>query len=119
MAGQVIFDAATPTIGVSDVQKTVEYYRDVLGFEILWLWQDPPKHAAVRRGAAEIHFFRGATKVHNAYVYLKVQEIDALHADLTEKKVPELTPLKSKPWGMKEFDLHDLNGLQLRFAQPV
>lgn len=41
---------------VDDVVKTAEYYRDVLGFEILGYFAEPPVYAMVSRGGVEMHF---------------------------------------------------------------
>lgn len=41
---------------VEDVVATAEYYRDVLGFEILGYFADPPVYAMVARGGVEMHF---------------------------------------------------------------
>src|SRR5688500_12089944 len=41
---------------VEDVVATAEYYRDVLGFEILGFFADPPVYAMVSRGGVEMHF---------------------------------------------------------------
>ncbi len=42
-----------PQLPVADVRATQEYYRDVLGFKIAWLWQDD--FGCVQCGAVQIY----------------------------------------------------------------
>lgn len=41
---------------VEDVVATAEYYRDILGFEILGYFAGPPVYAMVARDGVEMHF---------------------------------------------------------------
>ena len=36
--------AIEPILAVKDVVEAANYYRDVLGFEEIWLWGEPPVH---------------------------------------------------------------------------
>jgi catechol 2,3-dioxygenase-like lactoylglutathione lyase family enzyme len=60
--------AVVPHLAVPDVARAAEYYRDVLGFEIVGFWDgedihhDPTRPAVfgiVRRDNTRIHFNRG------------------------------------------------------------
>ena len=87
-----------PVLGVSNVRRAAEYYRDVLGFTL-----DPGDgifappggdpggvYGIVRRDGIEIHFqFRrdvppdGVHRTGEACdVYVRVVDVDALHAEL-------------------------------------
>src|SRR5688572_1241540 len=56
MGERVLLKSLVPQLVVPDVVKTAEYYRDILGFEILGYFLDPPVYAMVSRGNIEIHF---------------------------------------------------------------
>jgi catechol 2,3-dioxygenase-like lactoylglutathione lyase family enzyme len=55
-ARRVEFKKIATQFVVQDVVKTAEYYRDVLGFEILGYFAEPPVYAMVARGGVEMHF---------------------------------------------------------------
>src|SRR5438067_1400610 len=38
------FITVEPVLAVRDVAAAAAYYRDVLGFEDVWLWGEPPTH---------------------------------------------------------------------------
>ena len=45
-----------PQVVVTDVVRTVEYYRDELGFNSIGYFPDPPVYAMVERDGFQIHF---------------------------------------------------------------
>ena len=56
MSGGKNLRAIAPQFIVPDVAAAAEYYRDVLGFEILGLLGNPPVFGMTRRDGVEIHF---------------------------------------------------------------
>lgn len=55
-SAKAVLKCIAPQFVVADVVATSEYYRDVLGFEILGFFADPPVYAMVARDGVEIHF---------------------------------------------------------------
>lgn len=45
------FEGISPVFPVSDVPTAVAFYRECLGFDLGWIWGDPPTYANVCRGA--------------------------------------------------------------------
>jgi hypothetical protein len=56
--------AINPHFIVRDVVTTAEHYRDILGFQILGYFGNPPVFAMVARDQAEIHFGKVERKYH-------------------------------------------------------
>ncbi len=50
------FTATAPWLSCQNLQRTVAYFRDVLGFggDWHWFWIDPPDHAGVSRDGVRI-----------------------------------------------------------------
>lgn len=127
-AQQVSFYAAEPVLPVQDVAATVEFYRTRLGFQVGFLYGDPPTHASVTRGewsarAVRIQFTQTTSKavdsaVGQIYIFVGA-EIDTLYAQYGEQGVSVIKEIASQPWGMREFTIADNNGHQLRFGTPV
>lgn len=42
-----IFSHAEPVLAVRDINETITYWQDVLGFPTKWTWGEPPAHGAV------------------------------------------------------------------------
>lgn len=125
---------ASPVLGVRNVRQAAEYYRDVLGFSL-----DPvdgvfqpsagePEgvYAIVKRGGVWIHFQirRGDLPERNRQpfegdVYLYVNDLDSLHADLQRRGAKIVQPPAVAPYGIREIRVEDLNGHRLTFGEFV
>ena len=114
----VVCHSVHPTLEGPDVRMATEFYRDRLGFEIEFLWGEPPVHGAVRCGDVSIHFSEGTPEPRGFWLYLIVDAVDTLFERCRNLNVQLLDEPESQPWGMREFNMRDLNGYQLRFAQP-
>ncbi len=106
-----------PETPMDDVSAGVAYYRDVLGFsvnhrqsEIAVMDRDDIRILLIAR--TDRH-----TGIGSCYVY--VSDADALHAELSAKGADVSGPPVSRPWGLREFEVHDLEGNRLTFGQPL
>lgn len=115
-------ESVYPTITVSDLQQTVEYYHRELGFDIQFKWGEPPVHAGVTFGKATLHFNQQdmETNYQNElfWLYFQVEDVDDLFEKYQSRTVSLLDEPTDREWGMREFNVRDVNGLSLRFGQP-
>jgi len=108
-----------PIILVEDMEESIQWYNDLLGFKTLFTWEEPPTYAVLGRDSIRIHLslkddnFQ-PSKVHT-HLYIFVYDVDELHAELKEKNL-EVGPINSYEYGMRDFDLTDLNGNKLCFG---
>ncbi|HEX6884051.1 MAG TPA: glyoxalase superfamily protein [Planctomycetota bacterium] len=122
-----------PILGVARVRPAAEYYRDVLGFRL-----DPERgvfqpvadepdgvYAIVERDGASVHLQirRGERAARPAQrgaferdVYVYVDDIDALHADLVRRGA-KVQPPRRAPYGIRECEVEDLDGHRLAFGE--
>src|SRR5437868_15498622 len=121
------FYAIAPTFVVPDVVRTAEHYRDVLGFEVLGYFMDPPVFAIVRRGGAEIHFGRSdaGRVVTNesiraglgADAYIFVSDMKALHDEFIASGADILEGPIERPYRRVEIGVIDRDGHKLVFVE--
>src|SRR5262245_24672620 len=109
-------EAAIPVIPVADVPKAVAFYRDRLGFTPLFEYGP---YAGVKRGPIELHL-NGHGSPGPVPVRIAVRGVDELYEELEKQKVihPD-EPLETKPFGMRQFSVLDLDGNTITFAQNV
>lgn len=111
--------SSTAILATGDVAATIEHYKQVLGFETSWTYDDPPTFGAASMGGVTLMFSLQpelAAKVAGHQHWIKVDEVDqlyALHQSLGAKIV---SPIEDQPWGAREYVVEDPNGYQLRFA---
>lgn len=121
--------AISPSFVVSDVDRTIAFYRDKLGFETRY--QDPPENpffAIIGRDGAQIFIKSegGITPVPNstrhrhlrldAFVY--VEDPDALATDFADHGAEFSNPLKDTSDGLRGFEIRDPDGYILFFGRP-
>lgn len=105
---------------VRDVPAAVKYYRDVLGFECEWRWGEPPTFGGIRFGKIGIMFCLQpelAAKIEGHQHAFMLTGVDALHKKHAANGAEIVEPLESKPWGLREYTVRDLNGYWLRFGE--
>ena len=125
---------ASPVLGVRNVRQAAEYYRDVLGFDldpedgVFQPSADEPGgvYGIVKRPGVWIHFQirRGEIPVRQRQVferdvYVYVDDLDALHADLLRRGAVIAHGPQVAPYGIREIGVVDLNGYRLTFGEFI
>lgn len=133
----------SPNFEVSDIQKTVAFYVDHLGFKLIMAVAESQDgidtrfmdnkayvYALVQRDQIEFMFQRSDTFKNDVIFskglnigasvsfYMEIEGIEAFYLVLKSKNL-ELTELKTAWYGMQEFYLKDPNGYILGFAEAV
>lgn len=103
-----------PELPVADVERAQRHYRDVFGFAIGWL--DPSKEiGAVSRGEVAIFFRRRAPPFEPAVHWVFAEDLDASYRELQSSGARIVEPLETKPWGLRQFTIEDLDGNRFYF----
>lgn len=108
------FSQPTPELPVEDVVKAQQHYRDVLGFEIGWL-EPSGEIGAVSRGECGVFFRRRKRPFEPAVHWIHAAEIDATYEELRAAGAQITEPLETKPWGLRQFTVEDLDGNRFYF----
>ena len=103
-----------PELPVVDVERAQQYYRDTLGFEIAWLYEDKEIGAA-NRGNVAIFFRQRKPPFEPAIHWVFAEDIDATYQELKSSNANIVDPLERKPWGLRQFTVEDLDGNRFYF----
>lgn len=117
-----------PFFIVEDVARALSFYRDRLGFEVVFTgFGDEVFFGIVRRGGAMLMLKDvGVAALPNHRrqpearwdAYLDVPDPDALAAEYAARKVEFSTPLRDTDDGLRGFELKDSDGHVLFFGRP-
>jgi len=113
--------AVIPKLPSRDLQATLAYYVDQLGFTASGHY---PDYLLVERDGLELHFFRHGELdplTNDGQVYIRTKAIDTLYRSLVDRGVA-IHPngaLRTKPWGQREFALLDPDHNLLTFGEAV
>jgi len=103
-----------PELPVADVERAQLHYRDVLGFEIGWLY--PGKEiGAVSRGNIVIFLRRRKPPFEPAVHWVFAEDLDASYRELESSGANIVEPLEKKPWGLRQFTVADVDGNRFYF----
>lgn len=107
-----------PFLPVLDVQASVTYYQEALGFRLAWRMSDW-QLAAVDNGDVEIFLVpwteEGAPPTHTCYVY--TDDPDTLCSEFAAAGADIEETVASREWGMREFVVRDLDGHRLKIGR--
>jgi len=104
---------------VQDVLRSIEHYRDVLGFRTEFTYGEPVFYAGVERDHVLIHLQAAdqtKRRSGDGAVYVFVTDVDALYQELKSRGARTLNEPKDYPYGMRDFAITDLDGNQLGFG---
>lgn len=122
----------TPNLMVDDVNKTIAFYKEILGFETI---MTVPGHgvfawALVKNDVVELMFQSRASFISDfpatsklpvgstLTLYIDVPDINALYEQI-KSNVTIVKDLHNTAYGTQEFAINDCNGYILAFAQTV
>lgn len=98
-----------PELPVVDVARAQEYYRDVLGYEIGWLYPGE-EIGAVSRPDSVIFFRRTEAPFVPTVHWIFANDVDATYGELVASGANIVEPLEMKEWGLRQFTVEDLDG---------
>jgi catechol 2,3-dioxygenase-like lactoylglutathione lyase family enzyme len=117
-----VFKLAIPVLHVSSAAAAEEFYCGRLGFcrDFAYRLDDAradPCYMGLTRDGVELHVssFSGDAVAGGA-VFLLVEDVDALHAELVAKGVAIRLPPTDQSWGNREMYVNDLDGNSIRFV---
>lgn len=127
-----MMQSMTPNLMVHDVNKTIEFYRDVLGFEFVASVPDSGQFdwAMMNHGPVEIMFQSVASLAKDLptfvkmgpggafTLFIKMDDSKGLYGKV-KGKVVIVQELTKTFYDMEEFSIKDLNGYVLTFATPT
>ena len=120
----------TPNLIVSDVERSIAFYRDVLGFAVTMTVPDaaPYVFAGVQSGAVELFFdapdpaiaeypaFKDRAIGGTLTLFIDVVGITGAYEQLKDR-VKVVMPLEHKWYGVTEFAFEDPDGYVITFAE--
>ena len=111
-----------PVFVVRDLAASLAYYRDALGFDVAFTWGEPTYYGGVCRGAVTIHLIAAAQSTRPpgaSSLAVFVGSADDLHRELFARGARIEKPPATYPYGMREFNVEDLDGNTLVFGHAV
>ena len=109
---------------VKNLQATLDYYRDILGFRDAWTLKS--KDGGIKRDQLGMLFAEDTTFTndinnngHKLPLIWFVDNIEEVYNEFHEKRIEIADDLKMHTYGLREFAFIDINGYYIRIAEEV
>ena len=113
----------SPMLAVADIEETVTFYHDILGFKAK---MKSAEYAIVARDGQTIHFMKAASEEvmkcvrGHTEIYIEVSGIHSLWRHVkTFKDRYKIRELFDRDYGMTEFHIGDPNGCLVFVGEPT
>jgi uncharacterized glyoxalase superfamily protein PhnB len=118
------FNRLNAFIPVRDIQETLSYYRDTLGFYEEWTMGTD---GGIRRDDMRVIFCQDPdylssinNETYSFTLIWFVDNIDEIYKEFKEeRKIRIAADIENKPWGIREFSIHDINGYLIRISEGI
>ena len=121
--------SASPSFTVNDIERSLAFYRDVLGFHVKDRWMHDGKLGGVELAAGAVTFFigqddwkkgRDRVKGEGFRVYCETaQSVDGLAERVRAKGGKLIEEPKDQPWGTRDFAVQDPDGFKITFSTEM
>lgn len=107
------------TLPALDLDESLAFYT-ALGFSLASRY-DAQGYAILRAGALELHLWLADDPdiPENTSIYWRVDDIDAVHAELKQRQLAPPKGPQATKWGTREINLADPAGCLLRIGSPA
>jgi catechol 2,3-dioxygenase-like lactoylglutathione lyase family enzyme len=114
-----IFGRVTPTICVRDLPRSLEFYRDILSFKVVFTNGLPVSFAVLRRDNSALHLSVRPESAGSCHNHIMLTDLDSLYKQLTQAGATVRQPPKLQPWGLRDIVVADPDGNTFEFAESV
>jgi len=108
----------SPELQVSDLDRSIDFYKRAFGFEVSWCVGKPPELACLCRDNAEFTLRVVAQPV-PVHFYLTVAGVEASFATALAAGARELVPLEDRWYGMRDGRVSDPDGNQVGIGEAL
>jgi uncharacterized glyoxalase superfamily protein PhnB len=116
-------EALTPMLRTKDLQGSVDFYKDILGFECGALSTKRGWASLSRDGVTIMLALPNAPEPFEqppftGSLYLRCDDVDAMWEQVKDR-AKVCYSVEDFEYGMREFAIHDNNGYLLQFGQEI
>ena len=105
-----------PLLRVENLEASIEYYVERLGFHLEWR-ADPV--ASVKRDRTSLMLSEGDQGRAGTWLWISTSDVDALYEELSGRGARLRSPPANYPWGSRECQISDTDGHVLRFGADI
>jgi len=102
------FNQPIPELPVSNLEKAQAYYTSILSFQLEW--EFPNEICGLSNGETALFLRQRKGSFEPCFLWVSVDNADASFDALSDAGAKITEDVKTKPWGLRQFTLEDLDG---------
>ena len=114
------FSHAATVLPASNLERSLAFYTDKLGFKNTFTWGEPVTYAVLKNEDISIHLSLGPAvnaAADHCTLYIFVYDVAAVHQHCVQAGIPILTPPGERAYAMNDFDITDPDGYIITFGK--
>jgi catechol 2,3-dioxygenase-like lactoylglutathione lyase family enzyme len=100
---------ANPILQVSDLPRSIAYYREVFGLVPIWMWEDRIAGVSTESAPIELYLSR-ADEPTSSSLAVFVNDADAAYEKCRAAGANIIDQIETKAWGLRGFSVRDPDG---------
>ncbi|WP_456739733.1 MULTISPECIES: VOC family protein [unclassified Bradyrhizobium] len=107
---------------VSDIEASLAYYRDVLGFQVTFEYGAPLSYSCLCRDEVALHLLAAAATKRlpgHGGLCIFVRDVDRLYTELSGRGAKLISQPQDRDYGMRDFDAVDADGNRVTFGMAT
>ncbi|MGN6437412.1 MAG: GNAT family N-acetyltransferase [Agriterribacter sp.] len=113
------FQSVIPILYSSDVNASIRYFVEVLGFTGSWTWDEAPSFGGVDKGHVRLFFCKDGQGQPGTWLAINVDDIEAYYEFIKSRGAKILSDPQTYDWGLREMLVETPDGHKIRFGQGV
>jgi uncharacterized glyoxalase superfamily protein PhnB len=110
--------AIAPIFQVANLQRAIDFYTRVMGFELGWTAGDPPDRASFCRDSVEITVEVDAAPT-RSQAYVQVSGVDDYFTRIASAGAQVKVPLGDRFYGMRDGRVVDPDRNEIHIGEPL
>ena len=110
------FEKSITILFSADIQRSLDFYIEKLGFEQKWDWGNPADFGGVTKDNVEVFFSLHDKPPASIWMCIVVDNVDVYYDSIKSKGALILSPPEDKEWFMREMIVQDPDGHFIRFG---
>jgi len=115
----VTFGRVAPSIYVRDIQRSLDFYCDVLGFSVVFTNGSPICIAVLKRDAANLNLCVRRERAGLCHAHVLLTGLDSFYAGLLQAGAVVRQPPTVQEWGLRDLVVADRDGNTFEFAEVL
>jgi catechol 2,3-dioxygenase-like lactoylglutathione lyase family enzyme len=113
------FGRVAPSIPVADIERALQFYRDLLGFSVTFSIGNPLSFVIIKQGEAQLHLGLSPDKAGSFHAHIMVDQLDAVYERLVEAGATIRQAPKIQSLGLRDIVIADPDGNTFELAEPI